>query len=107
VAPYLALAAALPVEFVALVGMRDWSRFGSRKPLVIGFLGVAAFALLLCLAAPVLSGRPVAGFLGMYIFSALSWAWWRDGHSPADWSLGEALTALLASGLFSIAASAT
>lgn len=104
--PYLALALAFPVQIGALLALWDWSRFRSKKPFLVGGLGVATFAVLLRLGAPALSERLVAGFFGVYIFAALLWAWWRDGHRPADWTLGEALVAALAAGLIAIAASA-
>ena len=101
------MAAALLVEFGALFALWDWSRFRAGKALAIGCLGAIVFVILLCAGAPVLSGRIITGYFGMYIFSALSWAWWRDGVDPAEWNLGEVLIAFLAAGLFSIAATPT
>jgi drug/metabolite transporter superfamily protein YnfA len=105
-APYLALAAALPVEAGMLFALWHWWRSRTRSALTIGWVSAVALLALLAAARPILSGGAAAGLAGPYVFSALLSAWWRDGRHPASWSLCELLAAAFAAGLFGAAASA-
>jgi small multidrug resistance family-3 protein len=96
------VAASPLVETLALFSIWNWSRrqrsFGW---LVLGWLLIAA--LVSFAVTTELPARAYAGYFGMYLFSALAWAWVCEGLNPRDWSITESVVAFAAVVLLSIA----
>jgi small multidrug resistance family-3 protein len=92
------------VELLALFSIWNWSRrqrsFGW---LVLGWLLAGALISVAVMCSNEIPARVYAGFFGMYLFSALAWAWVCDGLNPEKWSVSEGAVALVSVALFSIA----
>jgi small multidrug resistance family-3 protein len=92
------------VEMLALFSIWNWSRrqrsFGW---LVLGSLLAGALVSVVILCPNEVPPRAYAGCFGMYLFSALAWAWACDGLSPRSWSVAEGAAASVAVALLSIA----
>lgn len=97
-------AAALPVEIVGLFAVWNWSRRSTPPGWLLGGVGMLALmAGALCAVPNPFSDRFYVAFVGIYLFSRLTWAWWFEDRHPAVWKLGEISRAMLAAAIFSFA----
>ena len=68
---------------------------------------LAWIAIVLLLTHNPFPNRLYAAYPGMFIFSWLSWTWWKKNYNPDDWTFREAAMAVLASVAFAVARSGT
>lgn len=102
--PILCLAL-LPLETACLFTLWHWRlRSGSLAWLGLGIM--TATLTIFCIALQPAAIRPalLLAMFAMYIVAGLAWASWADGLRPAEWGVGEVGIAVLATALFSIAA---
>ena len=95
---------ALLLELCGLFAVWTWSRRnGSVAWLMLGFVIILLVISSVVMFDPRVPKRAYAGFFGMYLFSALAWAWWSDGLKPVDWTGVEIAVAIVAVALFAVA----
>jgi small multidrug resistance family-3 protein len=72
---------------------------GGRSPLLLAAaaLSLGAFAWLLSLHP--IAGRAYAAYGGVYVASAVTWAWLVEKHAPDRWDLLGAAISLLGMGI--------
>jgi drug/metabolite transporter superfamily protein YnfA len=95
---------ALPIELLALFAIWSWSQRGRPAGwLILGCVMLSCVAGLAMMLPASLAARLCLGLAGMYLFSALAWAWWAAGTRPTDWKSADVGRACLATALFALA----
>ena len=82
----LAFAGAACLEIAGCFSFWAWLRL-EKSPLWLapGMVSLAGFAYLLTIVDSPLAGRAYAAYGGVYIATALLWAWAVEGHRPDLW----------------------